>query len=42
MQLPFKNFQDNHPNIVLALPKEVHFFEPLPKFNEEFSANSNM
>lgn len=28
MQLPFKNFQDNHPNVVLALPEPVLFFEP--------------
>ncbi len=39
MQLPFKNFQDNHPNIVLALPKEAPLFEPLIKFKEEFRPN---
>ncbi|WP_291274046.1 hypothetical protein [Flavobacterium sp.] len=28
MQLPFKNFQDNHPNVVLALPESVEFIPP--------------
>lgn len=26
MKLPFKNFQDNHPNVVLSLPEMNHIF----------------
>lgn len=26
MKLPFKNFQDNHPNVVLSLPETTNFF----------------
>lgn len=25
-KLPFKNFQDNHPNVVLSLPETTNFF----------------
>jgi hypothetical protein len=25
MKLPFKNFQDNHPNVVLSLPETTNF-----------------
>ena len=26
MKLPFKSFQDNHPNVVLSLPETTNFF----------------
>ena len=41
MQLPFKNFQDNHPNVVLALPEQITFFEPQPAIQDELVPNFN-
>lgn len=41
MQLPFKNFQDNHPNVVLALPEQITFFEPQPALQDELVPNFN-
>ncbi|WP_374540438.1 hypothetical protein [Flavobacterium sp.] len=41
MQLPFKNFQDNHPNVVLALPEQITFFEPQPAVQDELIPNFN-
>lgn len=41
IQLPFKNFQDNHPNVVLALPEPITFFEPQVSFKDELVPNFN-
>lgn len=37
MQLPFKNFQDNHPvNVILALPEPLISLESQVLFQEDF------
>ena len=34
MQLPFKNMQDNHPNVVVTLPNDFVFFEIVPSIKQ--------
>lgn len=41
IQLPFKNFQDNHPNVVLALPEQIVFFQPQITLDDELVPNFN-
>ena len=37
MQLPFKNLQDNHPNVVVTLPNDLVFFETIPHVKQHGS-----
>lgn len=37
MQLPFKNLQDNHPNVVVTLPSDYFFFETIPNIKQQGS-----
>ena len=37
MQLPFKNMQDNHPNVMVTLPNGYIFFETLPSIKTDGS-----